>query len=352
MAKRISQSFPWMNPPFIVGAPMRVFSGPSLALTVSRAGGLGFIGPGVKPSDTLTDLEETQGFLKNTPFHITTKSLPVGIGFQLWNGDLEVAKKAISSIKPCAVWLFAPKSELNGQEEVNKWTQALRSASPDISIWLQIGTLAEALAAAKSPSPPDVLVIQGTEAGGHGRASDGMGLFTLLPEILDTLNSQKPNFNIPIFAAGGISNGAGVAAALALGATGVCLGTRFLCSHEARIKPGYQNAIIAAKNGAQETRRTTLYNRLRGTNWPDQYAPRGIVNATWHDQEAGVEFGELKALHDEAEKAGDAGWGEQGRLATYAGAGVGMINEVEDAGILVEKLRREAGDLVRGLAKL
>ncbi|EAT78017.1 hypothetical protein SNOG_14477 [Parastagonospora nodorum SN15] len=324
VAKRIMQDFSWMKPPFIVSAPMRIMSGPELAIAVSRVGGLGFIGPGANPDDTITDLVTTKKLLTATPFQSLTKSLPIGVGFQLWNGDIKSATRAVQEHQPCAAWLFAPR---DGQHELDKWTAALRKAFPDIRIWIQIGTLQEAIEAASSTSPPDVLVVQGAEAGGHGRAHDGMGLMTLLPEIKDTLRDS----NVSLFAAGGISDGRGIAAALALGADGVALGTRFLASTEARIKKGYQAEIVRATDGAKSTKRTTLYNQLRGTNWPDQYAPRGIVNRTWHDHQAGVPYEELKKLHDVVEKAGDEGWGVEGRLATYAGAGVGLINDVEDA---------------------
>jgi len=337
------QNFPWMKSPSIVGAPMRIMSGPELAIAVSRAGGLGFIGPGAKPDDTITDLVTVKQLLNMTPFQPLTKSLPIGVGFQLWNGDINSVTRAVQEHHPCAAWLFAPR---DGQQELDEWTGALRKAFPDIHIWVQIGTLPEAIEAANSPSPLDVLVVQGVEAGGHGRAHDGMGLMTLLPEVKDALQDS----NVSLFAAGDISNGRGFAATLALGADGVALGTRFLASTKARIKKGYQAEIVRATDGAKSTKRTTLYNRLRGTNWPDRYAPRGIVNKTWHDHEAGVPYEQLKKLHDVAEKAGDEGWGIEGRLATYAGAGIGFINGVEDAGVLVERLRREAGDVIGRLS--
>jgi nitronate monooxygenase len=343
MAKRVLQNFPWMKPPFIVGAPMRIMSGPELALAVSRAGGLGFIGPGAKPDDTITDLMTAKQLLKTTPFPSSTKSLPLGVGFQLWNGNINSATRAVQEHQPCAAWLFAPRE---GQKELDEWTSALRTACPAIHIWIQVGTLQESVEASDSPSPPNVLVVQGAEAGGHGRAHDGIGLMTLLPEVADAVRNSK----LSLFAAGGISDGRGIAAALALGATGVALGTRFLASTEARIKKGYQQEIVRATNGAKSTTRTTLYNQLRGTNWPEQYASRGIVNKTWYDHQAGMPYEQLKTLHDVAEKAGDEGWGLEGRLATYAGAGVGMVNDVQDAGVLVERLRAETGDVINGLS--
>lgn len=340
-----------MNAPFIVAAPMRVMSGPELALAVSQAGGLGFIGPGAKPADTLTDLAMARKLLNATPTTtfptslISNSVLPIGVGFQLWNGDIDSATWAVREQRPCAAWLFAPR---NGQAELDEWADALRRASPGIQIWIQIGTLQESLEAANSPSRPDALVVQGAEAGGHGTAQGTMGLMTLLPEVADAVRGS----DMPLFAAGGIADGRGVAATLALGATGAALGTRFLASIEARISKGYQKEIVRATDGASHTVRTTLYNQLRGTNgWPEQYVPRGIVNRSWHDHQAGVPFEELKRLYDDAAGAGDSGWGPQGRLATYAGAAVGLVHSVEAAGVLVERLRKESQDIIKVISR-
>lgn len=347
-ARRVLDSFPWMTAPFIVAAPMRVMSGPELALAVSREGGLGFIGPGAKPDDTITDLAMARRLMNATATATFNSSmfdavLPVGVGFQLWNGDIDSATRAVREHRPCAAWLFAPR---NGQAELDEWADALRRASPGIQVWIQVGTLQESLEAANSGSRPDVLVVQGAEAGGHGTAEGGMGLMTLFPEVADAVHRS----NMPLFAAGGIADGRGVAAALALGATGVALGTRFLASTEARISKGYQQEIVRATDGASHTIRTTLYNQLRGTNgWPERYSPRGIVNKSWHDHQAGVPFDDLKRLHDDALHAGDSGWGPEGRLATYAGAGIGLVHSVEASSVLVNRLRTEACDVIRRL---
>ncbi|KAI4943480.1 hypothetical protein J4E91_009390 [Alternaria rosae] len=347
--RHLSNVFPWVTSPLVVGAPMRVMSGPHLALSMSKAGGLGFIGPGAKPEDTATDLntlrkllQETQGSTFPDEFQAGMR-LPVGVGFQLWNGDLNSATNAVEEHHPCAAWLFAPGQ---GQEELDEWTARLREASPGIHIWIQVGTLKESIEAAKSANRPDVLVIQGAEAGGHGRATDGMGIMTLFPEVADSIRDS----GMSLIAAGGIADGRGVAAALALGAQGVAMGTRFLASTEARISKGYQNEVVRATDGAQSTTKTMLYNHLRGTmGWPEQYSPRGITNKSWHDHQAGVPFEELKKRHEEAEKLGDAGWGPEGRLATYAGAAVGLVHSVEDAGSLVKRLQEEATTIVKGL---
>ncbi|KAK4160213.1 hypothetical protein QBC43DRAFT_293261 [Cladorrhinum sp. PSN259] len=352
LKSKLSADYPWTSFPLIVSAPMRVMSGPALAIAVSSAGGIGFIGPGLKPEATAVDLEETVSLLlkSHTIKSVNDGILPIGIGFQLWNGNLSIASAAVAKYRPAAAWLFAPK---NGQEDVNAWTRELRNASPATKIWLQIGTLREAEEATSSSSEfsPDVLVVQGSEAGGHGRASDGAPLTTLLPEVLSTLPADITS-KIPIFAAGGISDGRGVASALCLGASGAVLGTRFLASTEARIKKGYQDAVLDARDGGANTVKTHLYNHLRGTwGWPeDQWAPRTIVNKSWEEEREGVEFDELKRRHDEIlEKGDDSAWGKEGRTATYAGMGVGLVRELKGAGQIAEGVREEAKEIIKGL---
>ncbi|GAB1214737.1 hypothetical protein ATERTT37_003906 [Aspergillus terreus] len=304
--------------------------------------GLGFIGPGIKTENTARDLEEASRlveqlcsssvFAETSPFN---SMLPIGVGFQLWSDDMDVAVAAIAKFKPCAAWLFAPRG---GQSDFDTWTRYIRDASPETQIWIQIGTVSEAKQLLTSTERPDVVVVQGAEAGGHGRADDGMGLMTLLPEVADTLAGSE----IPLFAAGGIADGRGAAAALCLGASGVVMGTRFLAAKEARISNGYQREIVRASEGAVATTRTTLYNQLRGTHgWPSEYSPRTIVNRSFVEHKAGKPFDELKELHDQALKAGDSGWGPDGRLATYAGAAVGLIHEVKDAESIVHEVRDE-----------
>ncbi|SPO06059.1 related to oxidoreductase 2-nitropropane dioxygenase family, putative [Cephalotrichum gorgonifer] len=348
---KLSQAYPWIASPLIVLAPMRGIAGPTLAVAVSQAGGLGFIAFTGKNSG-LEDLETASQLLRgakeqddNSLSGISIGGLlPVGLGFLLWADDLSDAVETVEKYRPCAVWLFAPRG---GQEELDQWTLGIRAASPKTQVWIQFGTIGEATAAAGSTSPPDVVVIQGTEAGGHGRAHDGIGTITLLPEAADALRSS----GIPIIAAGGIADGRGVVAALSLGASGVAMGTRFLAASEARVSKGYQREIVRVADGAKSTTRTTLYNRLRGTvGWPEEFSPRMVKNRSWGDSQAGVPFDELKRLYDEAGKTGDAGWGPEGRLATYAGAVVGLVHEVEDGKVIVKSVREEAKSITEALS--
>ncbi|KAJ5514263.1 Aldolase-type TIM barrel [Penicillium fimorum] len=346
MAASLLSRYPWVSSPFVVSAPMKVMSGPALAVAVSRAGGLGFIGPGAKTQDTSDDLEKASSLIRQGPSTVPTPSstLPVGIGYQLWADDINVAVDAIKKYKPCAAWLYAPRQ---GPKEYDDWSSKIRQASPGTQIWIQIGTVKEAKELLRNLELPDVVVVQGAESGGHGRAKDGMGLMALFPEVTDAMAGSQ----IPLFAAGGIADGRGVAAAMCLGASGVVMGTRFLAASEARISQGYQDEVVRAADGAVSTTRTLLYNQLRGTfGWPEEYSPRTILNKSFVEQQEGKSFEELKRLHDEAVKTGDKGWGPEGRLATYAGASIGLIHDVKDAEDIVHGIREDALERIQRLS--
>jgi nitronate monooxygenase len=321
---------------------MRLITTDPLAIAVSQAGGLGFLGAG-----SGTDLDRFESLLKDTAAALATSPLPgtppgvlpIGVGFICWGADLPTAMRAIreAPLKPAAVWLFAPKDT----DELMAWTQGIRDASDGKSkIWIQVGTVADAVQVAKA-CKPDVLVIQGADAGGHGLVRSS-SIISLLPETADALAAEGLG-RIPLVAAGGIVDGRGVAAASALGASGSAMGTRFLASPEAAISEGYRNDVIRAKDGGVSTIRTNVYDRLRGTEgWPDNYNARGVLNHSFWDHEKGMPHEENKRLYEEASKRGDAGWGDQGRMTTYAGTGVGLITKTMPAGDIVREVLRDA----------
>ena len=363
-AHQLQKAYPWSSIPLIVGAPMRVISSPTLAVAISSAGGLGFIGPGAHPADLDDALSSIPSLLGKLPpsstlrYPSTTQTvkpnalLPIGVGFQTWAGNLATTTQILRAHPPpVAAWLFAPR---HGQKELDEWTASIRAATNNhTKIWIQVASVEEAKAAAASNERPEVLVVQGNDAGGHSRTR-GAGIMTLLPEIADALNSSIPTTTenpktkgqnlppIPLVAAGGIVDSRGVLAAAALGAAASALGTRFLASNEANINPGYVRHVLSAADGGQSTVRTQLYNHLRGTmDWPAEFDARGLVNASWKEHEAGVPFETLKKRHEEAASRGEMGWGEaEGRLATYAGTGVGLVREKTAAAKIVEEIRR------------
>lgn len=336
--------FPWTKAPLLVAAPMRVMSGPDLAVAVSMAGGLGFLGPNTSTEKMDSDLQRARALRAKQQGvgqpHSSTH-MPIGVGFQLWNDDLSIATQLLRNYKPAVAWLYAPKDEA----DYSKWLADLRKASSGTEIWIQIGTVGEVQRLISQSLIPDALVVQGSEAGGHGRAEDGMGVMSLVPEVVDLL--KRHNLNVPVIAAGGITDGRGAAAALCLGAKGFAMGTRFLASTEARISKGYQQEVVRASDAGTNTTRTLLYNHLRGTfGWPKAYAPRTIVNRSFVEHEAGVSFHDLQTLHDEAATKGDEAWGPAGRVATYAGTSIGLIQSVKSAEQIVREVQKEVRSIL------
>ncbi|KAL2068741.1 hypothetical protein VTL71DRAFT_15079 [Oculimacula yallundae] len=318
---------------------MRLIATNPLTSAVSRAGGLGFLGAGTDVSTLPSLLQEATTLFQKSPLPKTPDGiLPIGVGFICWGADLSMTLLAIKSapLKPAAAWLFAPQDP----KQLVSWTEGIRKASDGkTKIWIQIGTVASAVDIAKS-CKPDVLVIQGADAGGHGLVQSS-SIISLLPECVDALAS-KGFGSIPLIATGGIMDGRGTAAALMLGASGVCMGTRFLASPEAVISEGYRNAVVEAKDGGVTTARTTVYDKARGTRgWPEIYNGRGVLNQSFWDSQNGMTEEENAKLYEEAVKMGDQGWGERGRMTTYAGTGVGLVKKVVPAGEIVKEVLKD-----------
>ena len=147
-------------------------------------------------------------------------------------------------------------------------------------------------------------------------------------------------------AAGGVVEGRGVAACLALGAEGVVMGTRFLASTEASIAKGYQDAVLRAEDRGVSTVRTKVYDTLRGTTgWPERIGGRGIINQSFLDAKDGQVTDDNKEAYAEALKTGDLGWAEGGRLTAYAGTGVGLINKIQPAKEILQEVREHVRNI-------
>lgn len=212
---------------------------------------------------------------------------------------------------------------------------------------MQIGSVCEAVDVVKEVRP-DVLVVQGTDAGGHGLAR-GAGLISLLPEVGDAISSLLPNeAERPVLiAAGGIAEKRGAAASLMLGASGLVMGTRFLASHEAVLAKGYREEVLRARDGGQTTVRTKVWDNARGTTgWAETHNGRGIINRTYTDAMGGMADDENKKLYEADMQKGDEGWGVEARLCTYAGSAVGLVKEVKGAAEIVREVREGAIELV------
>ena len=318
----------------------------SLTPNSHPTGGIGFIGAGTDVSDLASHLDEASSQLETAGLHTLNGTLPVGVGFINWGADLAAALPVIARFRPAAVWFFAPASLASLVE----WTREVRRASPETKVWVQVGGVQEAEEVVREAGP-DVLVVQGTDAGGHGRAR-GAGLVSLLPEVCDAVDAmvQDESERPVIVAAGGVVEARGVCAALALGASGAVMGTRFLAANEAVIAKGYQMEVLRARDGGQTTVRTKVWDNARGTTgWAETHNGRGIINMTYTDAMSGMTDDENKKLYEADMQKGDEGWGRHARLCTYAGSGVGLIKEVKGAGEIVREVREGARKTMEGI---
>ena len=183
----------------------------------------------------------------------------------------------------------------------------------------------------------DVVVAQGTEAGGH---TGEIGALALIPQMLDTVK-------IPVLAAGGIVDGRGVAACLALGALGVVVGTRFIATPEAQATNEYREAIVKARDDS--TMRTRCYTGKPARCIRTSYAQ------DWEKDPSQIKPFPMQAQISVRNKAMDyTGLGpgtDPDRTFMPAGQGSGLIHSVKPAAEVMADLVSEAEQAIRNLNK-
>ena len=353
MAELLRTHFPWTSTPLIVNAPMGGFAGGKLASAVTLAGGLGMIGA-ISHADLEKELsiaaEGLESFVPATTTtngnHVADKDkepLPIGVGLLPFIANLDLILPLLSRHKPALIWLFAATST----SQYISWTTQLRaSLPPSTKIWIQVGSVTSALELAREVKP-DALVLQGSDAGGHG-FERGASIISLIPETMDRLAAE--NVNIPVLASGGIADSRAAAAALSLGACGVVMGTRFLAARETNTPPGYLDLILSAKDGSTSTTRSKLFDNVKGPNiWPEAYDGRSLTTESYEDHVRGETIEVIRERHNEAVKGEDGGYGVANRANVWAGASVGLVRKVEDAEEIVREVRGGVGMVVKGV---
>ena len=295
----------------VVLAPMGFVSGGRLAAAVTAAGGLGLIGGGYGDPDWVARELKAAGNQR------------VGCGFITWALARRPAALDVAlSHRPAAVMLsfgdaapFLPPIKAAGAMAI-----------------CQVQTLAgarEVLAAGT-----DIIVAQGTEAGGHG---GGRSTLPLVPAVADLVAASGRD--VPVVAAGGIADGRGLAAALMLGADGVLMGTRFYVAEEALATPAAKARVIAACG--DETVRTTVFDIARGHDWPKHYTGRALRNhftEAWHGREDAL----ARVPEEHARYAEAAAQGECDTAVVFAGEGIDLIQRTEPAAAILGRIVREA----------
>jgi nitronate monooxygenase len=315
----------------IIQAPMAGAVGPALAAAVSNAGGLGTLALWRADEPTLRrQVRETRA--------LTAK--PFAVNLNLEFPQQERLDICLQEGVPVISFFWRDPAAL-----------VARAKSGGAIVLHTVGTAAEARHAAELGV--DVVIAQGWEAGGHVRGK--VATMPLVPAVVDAVGP------VPVFAAGGIADGRGLAAALALGASGAWIGTRFLASNEAAIHPRYRERIL------QATEDDTVYlEELFDIGWPK--APHRVLrNSTVDAWEAAGHpatgqrpgEGEVVASSKSAgpivryrsyTPAPDAE-GDIDALSLWAGQSAALVRKIQPAAEIVREIESEAREILRRLAQ-
>jgi nitronate monooxygenase len=318
----------------VLCAPMGWVTGPELAAAVSNAGGLGIMGAGPFPPEMLRARIRRLRELTDKPF---------GVNLILSRPSEERARICFEEKVPL-LSLFSGEAA----------AFVPRARESDMKVCLQVGSLEEARRAAADGV--DFVIAQGMEAGGHSHGE--LSTFAFVPQAAAALAP------LPVVAAGGIADGRGLVAALALGADGVVLGTRFLATPEADAHSRYKELVLAARG--ENTVRTTLFGGI----WPN--APHRVLRTAFvqewlQDEARGSEnradepvvaqamlgdqpfsIRRFMVFPPTAETTGDIE-----SLPLYAGQCVGLVQQMQGAADVVHSLVAEACAVIgRRLAPL
>ncbi|MEW6322137.1 MAG: nitronate monooxygenase [Acidobacteriota bacterium] len=300
----------------ILNAPMAGTAGAALAAAVSGAGAFGMIG-GTSRGGADWLREQIRGARART-------DRPFGVGFISSFPDVaDLVQVALDERVAAINHSFA---------DPTPYVAAAHARG--VKVFAQVQTVAQAVRAARAGV--DLVIAQGTEGGGHTGAT---GTLALVPAVVDAVGE------VPVVAAGGIADGRGLAAVLMLGAAGAWLGTRFVASHEWGGQAWEQQAVLAAS--ADDTIRTTAFDRVRQAPFPDGIADRVLRNRftdEWDGRGEEIERRreELAAALDAAKQAGDAGM-----VDVSAGVAAGLITALEPAADIVRRIVREAEQALR-----
>jgi enoyl-[acyl-carrier protein] reductase II len=186
----------------------------------------------------------------------------------------------------------------------------------------------------------DLVIAQGTEAGGH---TGTVATMPLVPQIVDAVGSR-----VPVVAAGGIFDGRGLAAAITLGADGVWLGTRFIATPEARTVRGYKEALLRTPEDGTVISRGFTGKTLRAVrNEYTQYIEEHPEELTKFPEQMSRAI-QANALHLGGDERSDV---DPDKECYPAGQGVGAMHEIIPAGDLVRKIVDEAEHALARAAK-
>jgi enoyl-[acyl-carrier protein] reductase II len=299
----------------IILAPMGSATSASFAAAASNAGALGSIGSLNRPTgDIFRDLNMVRD-LTSRPFAVN--HIPQSLDQEAFETTLSLQPAVIS-------FALGDPGPL-----------VQRAHDAGSLVVLQVTTVAQAEEAAERGV--DIIIAQGGEAGGYGGE---IGAMTLVPQVVDAVAP------VPVVAAGGITDGRGLAAAIMLGAVGVNMGTRFLASNEAPIEDGWQQAILQAR--AEDAVKAHALNAINPVPGTVGYGTvlRALRSKFLDEWNAKLE--EAAARRDDLQAEMATASRERRRQEAIAGAGqsAGAITDVLSVAEIIERMTSQAEALL------
>ena len=282
----------------------------NLAAAVSNAGGFGIIGTGSATADIVKKEIDNCRRLTNKPF---------GVNVMLMSPNADEVIDLIIEEKPAGI--------TTGAGNPAKYMDRLKEAG--IKVIPVVPTVA--LAQRMEKLGADAVIAEGTEAGGH---IGELTTMVLAPQVAEALS-------IPVIAAGGVADGRGIAASFALGAEGVQIGTRFICSEECNIHQNYKDAVLKAKDrDAVVTGRPTGHPvRTLKNKLAKKYLKMEKEGASPEELEK-LGAGALRLAVVEGDKDGGS---------FMAGQSAAMVREIKPCKDIVEEISKQALDIMPGI---
>ena len=302
--------------PIVLGG-MGSATSPKLVAAVSNAGGLGTLGTSTLAGEQITAAAKAIRESTDKPFGINH------LLFRLRDEDYAATLAA----RPAVVAFAWARRE----QDLRRYFDQAHDAGS--KVMYMASTRTEALRAADAGA--DVIVAQGTEGGGH---VGWMATIVIVPMVVSAVAP------LPVLAAGGIADGRGLVASLALGAQGVLLGTRFLATPEAPIHENFKQAIV--KSDGHDTMLTEIHDLASGQVWPGAMArvQRNAAIERWVGREWFVRENrdEISQALADARRAGDVN-----NATLLFGQDAGLIDSIAPAAKLVETIAAEADEIIR-----
>jgi enoyl-[acyl-carrier protein] reductase II len=275
-------------------------AGYRLAAAVSEAGGLGLLGAGSMKPDLLREQIRKARSVTSHPFGVN-----VPLGREDAGDLLRVALEEGIGI------IFTSSGH---PQRFTPWLKGAGCVVVHV-----VAAVKHALKAAEAGC--DAIVAEGVEAGGHNGV-DEITTLTLVPQVADAVS-------VPVLAAGGIADGRGMAAALALGAEGIQVGTRFAATEESSAHPAYKRVVVEARDGG-----TTL--ALRSLT-PVRLVKTPFAMKALEAERRGVPKEDLLALLGQGRERAGIFEGNQEEGMFEAGQGSGLVTEILHASEVVRR---------------